>query len=574
MQARWEYDGGDLVAYTFDAGDLRRSARLTRDPIGRVIAAIADGAEQPFAYDAAGQLVSAGDISFDYDAGGRLVAERSPAAAFAYEHDAAGQLVARRRADGASVAYEYDGSGRRVRASGDEIDRAYRWDALGRLTAIEDDERVTRTTVDILGELAEVDGTPLLWDSAAGLGPLAWMDGRAVVGHGVPWATASADDARWLAPDWQGTIGVPRDAFGAPLAAVDPAPQLGYGGELEFAGETWLRARLYEPATRGFLSPDPLPPIPGTAHAANAYHYAGNNPIGLADPLGLRPVTDQELHELRDKMGQNFVQRNADYIVTGALIVGGIAVMATGVGGPIGAAMIGGALLSAGASAGIQKVTTGSVNYREVAVAGIIGAASGGAGYWAGSARALATASPLARGAAAGATESVVGGSLNRGFHGHNPFDPRGMATDLLVGGGTGGVGWRLGRNKPEVFYRGMGEDELASVMRNRGITPRGENFVTQDRTYIDGLIDQSSPGKYDNVVRFETRPGTRDALIEAGGTSRSGLVDNDPRLSELPRIERGNPEQVHIKGEGQSINYGLRRDSADIFNTRIQGIR
>jgi hypothetical protein len=30
----------------------------------------------------------------------------------------------------------------------------------------------------------------------------------------------------------------------------------------------------------------------------------------------------------------------------------------------------------------------------------------------------------------------------------------------------------------------------------------------------------------------------------------------------------------VHIKGEGESVNYGLRRDSADIFNTRIQGIR
>jgi hypothetical protein len=272
-------------------------------------------------------------------------------------------------------------------------------------------------------------------------------------------------------------------------------------------------------------------------------------------------------------MGQSFVERNADYIVTGALVVGGIAVMATGVGGPIGAAMIGGALLSAGASAGIQKVTTGSVNYGEVAVAGVIGAASGGAGYWAGSARALATASPIARGAAVGATESVVGGGLNRGFHGQNPFDPRGMATDLLVGGGTGGVGWRLGRNRPDVFYRGMGEDELTSVMRNRGITPRGENFVTQDRAYIDQLSARH-PGTYDNVVRFETRPGTRDALIESGGTSRSGLVDNDPQLSDLPRIERGNPGQVHIKGEGQSINFGLRRDSADIFNTRIQGIR
>ena len=87
---------------------------------------------------------------------------------------------------------------------------------------------------------------------------------------------------------------------------------------------------------------------------------------------GLMAERVTDLRDIRDRMGQSWFQRNADYIVAGALIVGGIAVMATGVGGPIGAAMIGGALLSAGASAGIQKVTTGSVNYKEVAVAGLV----------------------------------------------------------------------------------------------------------------------------------------------------------------------------------------------------------
>jgi len=447
MRARWDYDGGELVGYAFDAGDVRRSARLTRDPIGRVVAAVADGLEQRFSYDAAGQLVSAGDLSFDYDAGGRLVRERGPAGAVAYEHDAAGQIVTRRPGAGAApTRYEYDGSGRRVRASdGDGLDRAYRWDALGRLVAIEDGERTTRTSVDALGELAEVDGAPLLWDTADPMSPSAWIDGRAVVGHGGPWATASGEDAQWLAPDWQGTVGEPRDPFGAPLAPPDPSLRLGYRGELEFAGDTWMRARLYDPVTRGFLSPDPLAPMPGTASSPNPYHYAANNPVGMSDPLGLRPVTDSELREIRDRMGQNFVHRNADWIATGLLVVGGIAVMATGVGGPIGAAMIGGALLSAGASAGIQKVTTGSVSYREVAIAGVVGAASGGAGAWAGGARALTTASPVLRGAIAGGTSGVTGGAVDRGLHGDNPFDPSGMARDLLLGGGTGALAGRLG---------------------------------------------------------------------------------------------------------------------------------
>jgi RHS repeat-associated protein len=472
MQARWEYADGELVGYSFDAGDIRRSAQLTHDPIGRVVAVVADGSEQRFAYDAAGQLVAAGAHTFEYDAGGRLLRERSGSVGVSYEHDAAGQLVARRPEDGTASTYEYDGSGRRVRERTDALERMYRWDALGRLVAIEDGERTTTTSVDALGELADVDGTALMWDSADRFRALTWMAERAVIGHGSPWATAGEgenEQAQWLAPDWQGTIGGPRDPFGASLSPADPGLQLGYRGELEFAGETWLRARAYDPTTRGFLQPDPLPPVPGSAYAANPYHYAANNPIGLADPLGLRPVTDQELRELRDKMGQNFVQRNADYIVAGALVVGGIAVMATGVGGPIGAAMIGGALLSAGGSAGIQKITTGSVDYRQVAVAGIVGGAAGGLGYGAGAL--ISGGSKVAavgRGALAGGVESVAGGAANRGLHGQNPFDPAGMRNDLLLGGGIGGVGGRLGAGR----RLAAGDDyvNLASPQRTQHI--------------------------------------------------------------------------------------------------------
>ena len=118
-----------------------------------------------------------------------------------------------------------------------------------------------------------------------------------------------------------------------------------------------------------------------------------------------------------------------------------------------------------------------------------------------------------------------------------------------------------------------MSPEELASVRSVRGVTPRGENFVTQDRAYIEQLAARH-PGTYDNIVRFEVRPGTTDAMVDAGATSRSGLIDSNPRYADLPRIGRGDTTHIHIKGEGTVGQLRPRRDSADIFNSGIQGIR
>jgi len=101
------------------------------------------------------------------------------------------------------------------------------------------------------------------------------------------------------------------------------------------------------------------------------------------------------------------------------------------------------------ASAGIQKVTTGSVDYTEVAIAGLIGGAAGGLGYGAGAlVSGGSKAAALGRGALAGGVESFAGGAANRGIHGRNPFDPAGMGQDLLLGGGIGAVGGRLGAGR------------------------------------------------------------------------------------------------------------------------------
>jgi len=325
MRALWRYEGGDLASYEMHAGGELRAAQLTRDPIGRIVEATIDGQPHEFAYDAAGQLVSAatpaGIASFSYDANGRLAREVSPSGAVDYAYDAAGQLVS--RAGAAVTRYEYDGAGRRVRESSPELDRRYDWDDLGRLTAVShsgpggEDERTISVVVDALGELAALDGTPMLWDTAHPLSPLAWNGHSAVVGEASPWALASEGGAQWLAPDWQGTIGdAARDPWGAVVAApgdTRAGPQLGYRGEVEFAGATWLRNRVYHPASRAFQQPDPFPPQLGTVSALNPYHYAANNPIGLSDPLGLRPVSDKDLQHIRNRMDRNLLQKTGDY---------------------------------------------------------------------------------------------------------------------------------------------------------------------------------------------------------------------------------------------------------------------
>jgi len=339
MQARWQFDDGGLAEYAFETGGVRRSAQLERDAVGRIVAATVDGDRRGYAYDPAGQLVAAqsgaGAFTFEYDTCGRLEHETSPVGSFAYEHDAAGQLTRRRGGDGGSTDYAHDGAGRRVRESDGDLSRCWEWDEQGRLRAIRSqpagkEEQTTSVVVDASGELAEVDGAPLLWDSADPLAPLAWLDEQAVVGAGTPWGLAGGDGAAtWLAPDWQGTVGPPRvdpwGALGGPAGeGATHVPQLGYRGELEFDGDVWLRARVYEPASRSFLSPDPLPGIAGTPWAANPYSYAGADPVGRADPRGLRPITDAEINAIRERqIEDNSSGWNPMDIVHGALDVAG-----------------------------------------------------------------------------------------------------------------------------------------------------------------------------------------------------------------------------------------------------------
>lgn len=177
------------------------------------------------------------------------------------------------------------------------------------------------------------------------------------------------------------------------------------------------------------LTTDTLRPITAAGWSANPYSYAGNDPVGFSDPLGLRPVTDTELAAYRDanhgELGSvmaaasDWWSHNWEYVGAGALIVAGVAVMCTGVDGPIGAAMIAGALMSAGGSVWSQKSSTGTVDWGRVAVDGAVGAATGLIGGVAAAATTRATtgvASCLGRTIVSGAIEGGLSGGACEGI--------------------------------------------------------------------------------------------------------------------------------------------------------------
>ena len=233
-------------------------------------------------------------------------------------------------------------------------------------------------------------------------GALAGIDGEWIVGGWRDARSAAADEP------WAALRAV--QALGGGAVSITP------GGDLAIAGLEWMGARAYDPATRGFLTTDPLEAPVGAVWGTNPYSYAGNDPLHATDPLGLRPVTDAELTaygEARQGALANaadWVGDNWDVILAGAVVAAGVALMFTGVGGPVGMVLIGaasGALISGGSSYISQKVTTGTVDWGKVVTDSAVGALAGGVGG--------GVAGSLARGPIAARVTAMAGDDVSRG---------------------------------------------------------------------------------------------------------------------------------------------------------------
>ncbi|KQO84173.1 hypothetical protein ASF17_01090 [Frigoribacterium sp. Leaf263] len=470
----WSYRDGAVLSHTAHG----ITTEITRDDDGRITSIDRGGAVTRFTRDAAGQLIASTTddgtgSTWEYDAGGRLVRESSPVGTTSYRYDAAGQLAETLGSDGTRSAFVYDGLGRRVRVEhGDGTQIDYAWGATGGLAGVtsRDGGRVVaahRLWVDALGELAEVDDASVWWDTASPFPRLVGLGGRQVVG--VPGGLTGVGGS-WAASSWRGARTTdeadpwaPAGPDGAAAVSGLSAPSITASGGLTIAGLEWLGARAYDPAARGFLSTDPLPPVLGAGWDGNPYAYAGNDPLGAIDPTGLRPLTDAELtaydSESRGALawvGQKLAD-NWEYIVGGAMVVGGALMIATGVGGPIGMMLI-----SGGADVIIQKATTGKVDVGQV----IMSSALGGFGGAAIAAKVGATGMKAAL--VAGSSSGGIGGAAQGAYGYYSGPGPHTVSGALAATAGsaaagtvTGLVGGAAGRK--------LGEGLMNSVTRNAG---------------------------------------------------------------------------------------------------------
>lgn len=395
----WSYEGGALVAHTSTTLDGATSTRIERDADARITAVDGPSGAVSYEYDAAGQLVRAGDSTWAYDDGGRLVAETVGGVETLHDYDAAGQLVATITEAG-RIEYVHDGLGRRIRRTAtDGSTTEYAWSDLGYLAAVVDRDASYAETgrldvwVDALGELAEVGGVAAWWDSAAvvpsliSIADTSLLDlpgGVTAIGDVVTqpaWRSARATDA---ADPWAALAAVTDVGLPAGVALT------GSGG-VSVAGLEWLGARVYDPAARGFLSVDPLAPILGAAWSGNPYSYAGNDPLQAVDPLGLRPATDKDLQAYRDA-NQGAIANVRDWadehselisnIAIGVGIAATVLAMCTPLGPVVAIAVMagGGAALAGGMSIKSNRGKDGKVDWGAVGVDALIGGVAGAVG--------------------------------------------------------------------------------------------------------------------------------------------------------------------------------------------------
>jgi len=426
--------------------DSVEHTEVIRDEQGRIVGLDSADGLVTYTYDAAGQLTGsrAGDLEFEWVfEAGLMVSERTwrhsngtdeseetsrvlvGERSFAYNRlNQLTEIIATdhttERTSTTVTTYEYNAAGERTREiitddRGVQRVREYAWGAYSGLASVTDTYATAhggeaasrvRMMTDVTGELAQVAGVngvsvPLLWDPdaampqilGAGGMPAPGSDGGfsqvGIAGGFDPWAVPSILGS---APDAQGMNipGLPRTPSADDSGVWESMLPAGFSftgaGSVRVAGLDMMGARVFDGASKRFLSTDPLAQVPGTGFFADVYAFCGNNPVGLMDPWGLKPMSPDEFQKYSQEQYDKFWQgvRNVGEWAAGAIMVAaGLALTVAAVAtGPLGMVLLGaasGALMSGGMSVITQKMEGKNVDWGVVAQEAIIGGVSGAA---------------------------------------------------------------------------------------------------------------------------------------------------------------------------------------------------
>lgn len=381
------------------------------------------------------------------------------------------------------VSYTYNAAGQRtgqksITSDGVIQERTYTWGITGALANVSDTTTDAhgaevpglcsrlRVHADATGVATAITGNdqvtvPLLWDPissaphllGAGSIPAAGADGgfsqAAVPGGFDPWSVPGVPNTGVgfgaLSTPGLGTIsatgaaasqtpGLP-SALGAPgisgasalLTSVGLPEGVSFtgSGTLAVGGLALMGARVFDPSSKKFLSQDPLPPIVGAGWFADSYSFLGHDPIGMIDPWGTQPVSQNEFKKYtREQRMENW--KTALTVVATVATVASIFVT-----GPVGLIALGALAGAAGGAASSMKMKADGSGIdwgaaRKGALkGGITGALTAGAGKVFTGARVEAMASKL-----------VPSGSVNA----VTKFAGSKYAPGILNGGLSGGV--------------------------------------------------------------------------------------------------------------------------------------
>ena len=315
--------------------------------------------------------------------------------------------------------YRYDPCGRRIEAaSSDGMREEFRWDSRGWLAGVmtfrAGRSHEFATHVDAFGCLTDGSGpagrTPIAWDLATGEPQLVQVGGIPALplpdGSVLTPVSADSDqDEPWRRPATD-----PLD----PYTLIQEHLTAGIsmtGGHLGVAGLAWMGARVYDSTTASFLTIDPLAAPPGSLWEAASYGYAATNPLALADPLGLRPVTDAQMRQFASTIDtRNLWDRHIRNVFSWETLGGVALATAGGLLMCFGAEVPGAMLIGAGGDMVFQQVVRGHVDYGEVALSGAL-APTGGSGL--SEIAGLGTRTLLTRGIEAGTTQGYVMGNYH-----------------------------------------------------------------------------------------------------------------------------------------------------------------